>query len=473
MVIRGGYALMFDQEPLQSSVNQLLNPPFIQQNLSAFAPNPFAALTDTFSACAPGFIVGTGGCLSTSSNTNSDSEWFRFPFSITAIDPHNKTPYVHQFHLGVEQQLGNRALVEVSYVGSAGHRLPALGDISECPVAAFIADTSTCFSTSGQGGITTTNPFLFTSILNQENLANSNYNSLQLRFETHDLHGLRLRAFYQYAKSIDDASSQQPQVFLVPPLISSSVVSDTFDNPGSFASANNISPALTLQGNLPIITTRPDLPQQGNNLAGERGRSDFDVRHRFVFDYIYSVPRFAPKIGTGWQLAGITTLQSGQPYTVFIDSFGTPLRPDVTGPVPVNNNNPTAAVNNGLSMLAPGSAFDLTPTASLQPGTLGRNAFNGPKFVNFDFAVLKDTPLGRSERANLQFKVEFFNLFNDVNFRQPYSRGGLVFFDTDGNFNCGATPGQPAACFFPDPLFGQIVQAFPARQVQFALKLRF
>ena len=473
MVVRGGYALMFDQQPLQSSVNQLLNPPFVQQNLSAFSPNPFALLSDTFSACGPAFTVGTGGCLTTSTNPLSTSEWFRFPYSIAAIDTHNKTPYVHQFHFGVEQQLGNKALFEISYVGSAGHRLAALGDISECPTAAFLADSSACFSTNAQGMITTTNPFLFTSILDQENAANSNYHSLQLRFETHDFHGLRLHALYQFAKSIDDASSQQPQVFLVPPLVSSAIVSSTADNPGSFASANNISPTLALQGNLPLITTRPDLPQDGNNLAGERGRSDFDVRHRFVFDYIYSVPRFAPKIGTGWQLAGITTIQSGQPFTVYIDSFGTPLRPNVTGPVPINNNNPNGAIDNGIALNTVNSVFDLTPTATLEPGTLGRNAFGGPKLINFDFAVLKDTHFGKSERANLQFKAEFFNLFNNVNFRQPYSRGGLAFFDFNGNFPCGIPTGQSGVCFFPDPLFGQILQAFPARQVQFALKFLF
>jgi outer membrane receptor protein involved in Fe transport len=472
-VVRGGYALMFDQQPLQASVNQLLNPPFVQQNLSAFTPFPFAALSDNFSACAPFFTVGTGGCLTTSTNPNSGSNWFRFPYSIAAIDPRNKTPYVHQFHLGVERQLGNSAIFQVSYVGAAAHKLPALGDISRCPTAAFLANSDACFSVNSAGAITTFNPFLFTSILDQENAANSNYSSLQVLFETRAFHRLQLRGFYQFAKSIDDSSSQQPQVFLVPPLISSAVVSRTFDNPGSFATANNISPTLTLQGNLPVITTHPNLPQQLNNLAGERARSDFDVHHRFVLDYIYAVPRWAPKVGTGWELAGITTVQSGQPFSVYVDSFGASLRPSLSGPVHINNDNPQAAIDNGTPMTTSGSAFNLKPTASLQPGALGRNSFTGPKLINFDFAVIKNTFLSKSERANLMFKAEFFNLFNNANFRQPYSKGGLVFFDFAGGHNCGALPGQPAPCFFRDPFFGQILQAFPARQIQFALKLSF
>jgi len=470
-VVRGGYALMFDQPPLEASVNQLLNPPFVQQNVSALAVsvpltvNPFEALSDTFSACGPA-VVDTG-CLTTSANPNSGSDWIQFPYSITAINPHNKSPYVHQFHLGIEQELGNRALFSIAYVGAVAHKLPALGDISPCSTAAFLANVGSCF---GGEGI---NPFLFTTILDEENAADSSFNSIQLRFETRDFHGFRLRAFYTFAKSIDDASSQQPQVFLISPLISSAVVSATADNPGAFATANNISPTLSLQGNFPLITTRPSLPQSGNNLAGERALSDFDIRHRLVFDYIYAVPRWAPVIGEGWQLAGISTLQSGQPFTVFIDSLGTPLRPNVSGAVPINNNNPAAAIDNGIPMLAPGSVFDLTPTATLSPGALGRNAFTGPKFINFDFAILKDTRLPKTERANVQFKAEVFNLFNNVNFRQPYSRGGLVFFDFNGNFPCGIPSGQSGVCFFPDPFFGQILQAYPSRQIQLALKFQF
>ena len=467
-VVRGAYALMFDQQPLEPSVNMLLNPPFVEQNLAFF---PFPALTDTFSACGSAFI-SSNGCVTPSANPNSVSDWILAPYSVTAIDSHNKSSYVHQFHLGLEQRLGNKAVVEVAYVGSAAHRLPLLRDISPCPTGtAFLSNPVSCFNS--------TDLFQQTSILDQENAANSSFNSLQVRFDTKSYHGLQLRGFYTWAKSIDDSSSLQPQVFLASPQLASIIVSDTADNPDNFAGANNISPTLSLQGNLPLITTRPRLPQDSTNLAGERARSDFDIRHRVVLDYVYAVPRFAPRIGSGWQLTGITTLQSGQPFTVYADYFGTPLRPNVSGLVPLNMNNPQAAIDNGIPAGFPGSVFDFTPTFSLQPGALGRNAFTGPKLVNFDVAVLKDTHFGKNESKNLQFRVEFFNLFNEVNFRQPYSRTSLFFaanksFATDFPGLCElANNAVVATCFLPDPFFGQILQAFPARQIQFALKFFF
>lgn len=463
-VVRGGYALMFDQQSLEPSVNMLLNPPFIQQSFSFF---PGFTLSDTFSVC-PSIKTDTG-CLSASPNATSD--WALFPYSVTAIDQHNKTPYIHQFHFGIQQQLGGKAVFEASYVGSAGHRLPQLAALSECTLAQFFSTSSVnsnaCFNF-------VQSPFLFTGIVNQQNTADSNFHSLQVRFDTREFHGLQLRGFYQLAKSIDDASSVQPQVFLLSPLVADFLVSLSALNPEEVAGANNLSPTLSLQGNLPVITTRPRLPQDSSNLAGERGLSDFSIHHRGVIDYIYSVPRWAPRIGTGWQLAGITTFQSGQPFSVYTDVLGAPLRPSVTGPVHINVYNPQAAISV--------SGFNFSPTTLLQPGNLGRNTFIGPKYINFDFAVLKDTHLGKSERANLQFKVEFFNLFNNVNFRLPYSRVGEFFADPTGNFTANLPPGSrncfPASngvqsCSSLDPFFGQILQAFPARQIQFALKLSF
>jgi hypothetical protein len=356
-------------------------------------------------------------------------------------------------------------------VGSAGHRLPLLRDISKCTSAFFFKNRSCLFSSDSLD---------FSSILDQSNVGNSNFNSLQVRFETHNFHGLQLGTSYQWAKSIDNASSLQPQVFLQPPLLASFLVSslanipDLGASPENFAGANNISPTLNLEGNLPLITTRPRLPQDGNNLAGERSVSDFDIRHRFVLSYTYAVPRWAPRIGAGWRLAGNTTIQSGQPFTVYGDYFGIPLRPNVSGPVPINTKNPRAVINI--------NNFDFTPTFRLQPGSLGRNAFTGPKLMNFDFALVKDTHLWE---ANLQLRAEFFNIFNKANFRQPYSRAGEFFSDLTGNFakavpkNCTTAtpqpggPDIPGVCSFEDPFFGQILQAFSARQIQFALKLIF
>jgi hypothetical protein len=463
--VRGSYALVFDQQSLQPSVNMLLNPPFVQQSFSAF---PHFKLGDTFSVCSSGVVVGDG-CFTTSSNASSD--WGLQPYSVTAIDPHNKSPYLHQFHFGLELQVSSEAALELAYVGSAGHRLPLLRDLSLCNAAKSLVDPLNCFNQN--------------DILDQDNVGNSNFNSLQVRFETRNFHGLQLRTFYLWAKSIDNASSLQPQVFLASSSTANSLIATQGTiNPESLAGVNNISPTLSLQSDLPVITTRPRLPQDSNNLAGERSLSDFDIRHRFVLSYTYAVPRWAPHIGTGWQLAGNTTVQSGQPFTVYADLYGTPFRPNVSGPVAINTNDPLGAINindfndplGAINM----NDFNSSSVTGPQPRPLGRNAFTGPKFVNFDFALVKDTHL--SDRTSLQFRAEFFNLFNNVNFRQPYSRVGEVFNDDNGQFasistNCTSrtapSPAPPGLCFFRDPFFGQILQAFPARQIQFALKLVF
>jgi hypothetical protein len=94
------------------------------------------------------------------------------PYSITAIDPHNKTPYLHQYHFGIEQQLASQAVLEL-YVGSAGHRFSCCGTSVSATHLSCLANPTSCLN----------NFLTFTSILDQENVGNSDFNSLQVRFE--------------------------------------------------------------------------------------------------------------------------------------------------------------------------------------------------------------------------------------------------------------------------------------------------
>ena len=454
-VLRGGYAIVYDQQPLEPSVNMLLNPPYVEQWFSYY---PWFDLGDTF---APGFPTADGFV----GDLNGDgvpSFWFEQPYSVTARDPGTRTSYVHQLHFGLQQQLGNRAMFEVAYAGSLGRKLPRLRDISVCPPASYVAlftnpDPNNCVA------VNIDNPFLLETILNQENSAKSNFHSLLVRFDVRNLHGLQLRMHYQWAKSIDDASSLQPQVFIVSPFEASYLTSNNVINPDTFAGANNVSPTLSLRPDLPVITTRPRLPQDSGNLRGERGRSDFDVRQRFVLSYIYDVPKWAPGIGKGWQVAGITTIQSGQPYSVFVDYFGNPLRPNERHSPTINNQNPQGAIDSATVVGSADSAFGIGNAYNFEAGTLGRNTYIGPGMVNFDFSILKNTYLGQGERVNLQFRTEFFNVFNHTNFYQPFSQAGLAYTDLVG----------PSQQFIPNPFFGQILQARPARQIQFSLKFIF
>jgi len=485
-VIRGGYALVFDQQPLQPSVNMLLNPPIVMEDFAPIAVvNPAGALAlNSNDFLGQTFQFGQPDLTST-------NDWFRIPYSITARDPSSHTPYVHQLNFGIERQLTHRMVFEANYVGSAGRRLPRLRDISPCTTQAFLIDSCSA-------------PAEFPTILNQENTANSIFNSLQLHFRARVSDRLYVAGHYEWAKSIDNASSMLPQVLVLPPSYADyftdlatsstpppglpSLIQQTYGsapglpigvNPEDLAALNNVSPTLSLQPALPTISTAPRLPQDSRNLHGERGPSDFDVRQQLALDYTYGLPSVGRvgALGRGWELAGITTVRTGQPYTVFADYFGTPLRPNLLGSAVANNQNPNAAINGGLPAILSGFAvsggnppgsfgmnFNRVSNQSetvLLPGNLGRNTFTGPGLVNFDVSILKNTHLG-SERKELQFRAEFFNLFNNVNFRQPYSRAGVVFNDP-----------SLGAVGFADPFFGQILQAFPARQIQFALKLIF
>jgi hypothetical protein len=462
-VFRAAYAMMFDQQSLQPSVNMLHNPPFVTQWSSFY---PFLLMGDTFPA---GFPTVDVDLLDVNGDGNS-SFWFRQPYSITARDPGTRTSYIQQFNVGIQQQVGNSSLFEVAYVGSMGHKLPRNRLALECSAATFSASPNDCVPSSlGGGGLTD-------SMVVQENSANSNFHSLQLSWETRNLKGLSFRLLYQWAHSIDGASSANAPVFLFSPYTASLVSLYFGINADNFAAINNANPALSLRPGFPIITTRGFLPNDSANLAGERASSDFDIRHRFIVDYIWDVPRWAPGVGEGWQLAGIFTFQSGQPYTVFGDFFGIPLRPDLSSAFSgnvENNKNPLAAIDGGLvagcnvslNLTCDGtadvSAFDPNVILSGLPGSLGRNTFEGPGLVNFDFSVLKNTYLGAGERVNLQFRVEFFNLINHVNYRQPFSQTGQ-FLGVPG-FNY----------LVPNPFFGQILQAQDARRIQIGLKLIF
>src|SRR4030095_9690059 len=129
-----------------------------------------------------------------------------------------------------------------------------------------------------------------------ESRASSNYHSLQTRFQQRLSHGLTTLISYTWSKSIDDASN-------------------------FFSSAGD-----------------PNFPQNSYNLRGERGRSNFDVRHRLSVSYSYDLPfghgkryladgGFASTLWSGWQTFGVLTFQSGRPFTVAllseIDNSGT------------------------------------------------------------------------------------------------------------------------------------------------------
>ncbi len=330
--------------------------------------------------------------------TPSLSSPFVFPFPIpasaTTFQRDLRTPYYQQWNFGIQRELGAARVVEIAYVGTKGTRLLDSRNINQ-PAPSL---------TPNAPGL---NP-AFADIDIIESNANSIYHSFQARFQQRLSHGLSALASYTYSKSIDDSS-------------------------GFFST-----------------TADPNFPQNSHNLSAERGLSDFDIRNRLAISYAYDLPiaRGHRYLG-GWQSFGILTVQSGQPFTVAllpsIDiantgqgelGFGANQRPNVIGNPSVANQGPNEWFNT--------SAF--APASPGHFGNAGRNALTGPGLGTFDFSIVKNTQL--REKLNMQFRTEFFNLFNRTNFNLPDS-------------------------FLGSSTFGQILSAQDPRRVQFGLKFLF
>jgi hypothetical protein len=195
--------------------------------------------------------------------------------------------------------------------------------------------------------------------------------------------------------------------------------------------------------------------QNNSNVRADYGNADYDARHNLEFDYTYqapAIPHLPKVIGEGWQLNGITTMRSGLPFTVVCgcDSAGigaSTARPNVVSGVserPSNFNLPSNQLNfAAFSVPAPGTY-----------GNLGRNTLRGPSAYNWDFSLFKNFKV--TEKQTVQFRSEFFNIFNTPQFSNP-----------------NAALNAPV-------IFGQTLTTIPAvggfgsnRQIQFALRYGF
>ena len=333
-VLRGSYGIHYNQSALAPSEGLYFNAPYFQ--LRAQFP----------SAAGPIFVHDPFG-----------TQPGFFPQSGTAFQPDLRTPYLHQFNVNLQRQLGPSRLVEVAYVGSRGRNLIAGRDLNQ-PAA------------SPQPLNLRPNP-LFGDITHIESRARSRYDSLQLRFEQHLVRGLSLLASYTLGKSQDNASA-------------------------FFPSGGD-----------------PNFPQDSNNLEPEWARSNFDVRHRASISVAQSLP-------WDMQVTGVITLQSGRPFTVALlpenDNsntgrsalgFGANDRPNVAGDPSVESPDPARWFNT--------SAFSLPQFGTF--GNAGRNLLEGPGYANVNVAVLKHVRLGGDTR--LQLRAEEFNVFNRANFDLP------------------------------------------------------
>ena len=295
----------------------------------------------------------------------------------------------------LEHQLRADLLVRGAYVGSKGTHLGINTDVNAAryfPGAEDIdADLRRPYSD-------------FTQITQNVSGANSIYNSLQLGLDKRFSHGFTLGANYTFARSIDWAS----------------YLSD-------LDGINVINPF---------------------DLRAYRGLSDFDVKHRFVLNYVWQLPSPSGALRHvfgGWETSGIWNWQSGFPLnissgedtsltTIGNDQADVVSKPSLTG----------GSKADRIAKWFTTESFKVARTGTF--GNAGRNILRGPGNFNIDFSAHKSFRF--TERWNLQYRAEFFNVLNNTNLNNP---GTTV---TSGSF-------------------GRITGAGAPRIIQMALKLRF
>ena len=459
-VIRGGYGIFYDRVFTNLFGNSSANPPFqrdFQFLFDFLVPQQFAGEDN----------IPRVPTQPTSAFAFNGDELVPVIFALPGNNQFQSkfaTPYTQSWNFGIQRELGNAFLLEADYVGS--HGLDQLRTVSGAlpsvprrnaicaanPTLAGCGTDNGGFAAPRQISTTSSRNNYLGGVLNTAfnpiflNLAlgSSSFNSMQLRLTktlTNKEFGTgQIQAVYAWSHSIDDSAD---------PLV-----------PGSG----------------PGGASERSLPRDSSGFAGgftgERGNSGFDVRQRFVLNFIYDLPfKFASKnldrAFGGWTLSGIVQSQSGFPFSIFgnIDSAGTGLgqRADfASGGIALKDlaamtDNPRTYTGPARSLFknpCPANRTNLTATtcsvasgpAVGRQGTVGRNQFYGPAFNKVDFSVIKRIPI--TENVRITLRADAFNIFNNVNFGLP---------NNDINSS----------------LFGQSTTAGDPRIMQFAARIDF
>jgi hypothetical protein len=367
------------------------------------------------------------------------------PLQLQGIDPRFGNAWLYTWTAGLERKFGNLT-ADAAYVGTAAVRLPRWASPNGYPGATEQFAPHTKFDAAGNiiGGFGTE-----TAITGD---SHSTYHALQTSLSGTVPHGgPGIQASYTWSKSIDTTS----------------VVLGGVGATGAVASGLSQDP----------FDTHPEKAPSNFDITNGFGLSLAQDLHLQDVGFLKPISR---KVTDGWEMLSISSMSSGAPFTVYsglqqtgAGSMGVD-RPDQTAKPHLSTARKDrtdyfgAGQENGpayfrIPVFVPGG----TGPNLGRFGTLGRNTFRGPAFYNFDFAFIKDTPFGRrstgTERMDLQFRAELFNLFNIVNMSTPANILGVT---TD------ATSDPPSASISTTNGFGYISKtAGTSRQIQFSLKL--
>ncbi len=453
LVLRGGYGIFYggqENGPF-SNPSPGFNPPYFDsQNFSPFcsaasANSDSGQLDCSISATNSGLplnVLKDGFPAGSLTDPNTPN--------LYSLDPHLVTPYTQQWHMGLEYQLPHDTVLEVSYGGSRGLKLFAFYNGNQAVPTANATDATAprrpahnaAPDASGSCTLATPdncNPALDTGIGTFRSNTQSNYNSLQVRLEKRFSHGLQYEAAYTFSHALDNASS------------------------ASLGSVNN-----------------GDFQDQRFPNANY-SNADFDVRHRFVFSYVYDLPfgrgRMFAKNASGvvnqilgnWQMTGVFSAATGNYYTA--TDIVSVANADCGGTVGFNCARPNLVGNPNATPCVPGTLFNTCAFVHNDVqgtfGNAGRNIIQGPGYKTWDTSLVKQFPI--REQMHLEFRAEFFNILNHVNYLFGQF-GGISAEPTPleldpNNIN---TATNPQASSFGYPLASRA-----PRQIQFALKFYF
>lgn len=405
--LRGGFGIFHNPVVARTYASgYYFNPPYLLgTGISPAFPNPFA---------------GSTGLAVTQSQANG----------INYDTP--TTPYQIQWNLNIQREIMGNTIFTLGYVGSRGVHLFYQRDQNLIQYRTNAAGQRVYGAMNAAGNAVV--PFArqnsnFAQINSAEPMANSSYHSLQASLNRRFMRNVQYGASYTWGHCIDNSSSTSG-----------------------------------LEGGQPIMDNYDARRDRGNCL--------FDRRHNLTLNSLYALPFHGTFIGhqaiEGWQLSGIFTTRTGQPYNPTVGF-------DISGAL----NNSAGAVRPNLvagrtahdiTLGGTGAFFDRTAFSVPTPGTfgnLGRNVLRGPGFTNLDFSASKDTKIG--EGITVQFRAETFNTLNHPNYALPAT--GVFTIAACQATNAACLAGQVPNTNF-NPNAGRVtLTANSARQIQFAIKV--
>jgi hypothetical protein len=400
-------------------------------------PAQIIAVGATTPSCYATADQGYPSGLVTSFNPATDN--------ITYIPKNTKDSYVESYFLSVQQSLGKNTLLDIAYVGNHGLKLQGfLNANQKNPALGFARPYANW-------------PSDITEALNE---FYSNFHSLQVKYEQRFVGGLTLLNTFTWEHALDNSSA-------------------------------------SLEGNTPS-------PQDGNNLRADYAQSDYNLPVADITSLVYELPfghgrMFLPNsngvtngILGGWQISAIDTAQAGTPFNITYNPNSAQAvspqisatyrganeyRPDRVPGQPVTQGRSNRAANTGYVNYVNFAAFELPPIKDasgnvLSPfGNGGRNPGRTPAFYQTDLALNKrfGTPI---EGLKIEFRTEFYNIFNHTNLYLPSTISGTQG-TTAQTLGAGATTpiasinagtGVPNAG-------GQVTSTFEPRIIQFGLKI--